>query len=237
MATNPNPLAGIPDFMRPANAQTKVVSAPPMQVGAGNVTADVDSTNPTQIEVRNPAAFTPAVATHEADHVFQLSRNPGVTQNPGAQKLAMSAAGTPAMYDYGGPDGLIAARAAGKTIADFTPEQQATMASDFQLHTNDAIKRGDRVGLAKVTAAYEPFIGQQARLPGKSESMTTMTPQNLSPLAPSVPPVTVAGMPMQGSKLIGDQAQQQYVNTMQKHFQPAAKQAKAVGLPPLTTTR
>lgn len=31
--------------------------------------------------------------------------------------------------------------------------------------------------------------------------------------------------------------QQQYVNTMQKHFQPAAKQAKAVGLPPLATAR
>ena len=200
MATNPNPLAGIPDFLRPANAQTKVVSAPPATLGAGTVDADVDPVNPTTINVRDAAGYTPPVMTHEATHVFQLSRNAPFV---GAMSQQFQRPNDDSMYDYGGADGLLQAQQQGKTIANYTPEQQARMVQNFQQETQDAIRGGDRVRLAKVTAAYQPFVGQLAKIPPAGANMTKMTQQDLTPPAPGVPPATVAGMPALPSKLIG----------------------------------
>jgi len=100
-------------------------------------------------------------------------------------------------------DGLMQAQKQGKTIADFNPEQQADMVEHYQAITQHAIKTGNRAMLAQATAAYEPYVGQLARIPGKGANMTQMSQQDLTPPAPGVPPATVAGMPMYPSKLLG----------------------------------
>lgn len=195
-------LADLPPFLRKSNVGTKVVNAPPMRIGQGTVDADVDPANPHTIEVRNPQAFTQPVQTHESTHVFQESRNPAFVQ--AGLNLQTNTQGTPAMYDYGGVDGLLQAQRQGKTISNFSPEQQATMVADYQRATQDAIKRGDGATLARVTAAYHPFVGQLAKIPPKGANMTTMTSADLTPPAPGLPPATVAGMPMLPDKLIAD---------------------------------
>lgn len=203
MPNDPTPPSGytledLPAFMRESNVGTKTISAPPMVVGSGRVVADVDPANPRTIEVREPSLYTAPVNTHESTHVFQQSRNPAFASLQGQQQVT-SAKG----YDYGGMDGLIQARQQGKTIAHFTPEQQATMVADYQRETQDAIRRGDRAALAKAQSAFEPFVGQLANIPGKDANMTQMSQQDLTPAAPGVPPATVAGMPLLPSKLIG----------------------------------
>ena len=199
---DPKPPAGytlmdLPSFERQANVGTKVVSAPPMQIGSGQVVADVDPANPTTIQVRYPAGYTPAVNTHESTHVYQQSRNTAFA-NPQGQQQATTAKA----YDYGGMDGLLQAQQQGKTIASFTPEQQATMIADYQQQTQQAIAKRDPGTLAKVTAAYHPFVSQLAAIPPSGANMQQMTQQDLTPPAPGLPPATVAGMPMQPDKLL-----------------------------------
>jgi hypothetical protein len=193
-------LMDLPSFLRPSNVGTKIVTAPPMQAGQGQIVADVDPENPTTIQVRYPAGYTKAVNTHESTHVYQQSRNPAFASLQGQQQATTAKA-----YDYGGVDGLLQAQQQGKTISDFTPEQQATMVSDYQQETQKAIAMGGtagRVALARTTAAFHPFITQLAAIPAKGANMSQMTPHDLTPPAPSVPPATVAGMPMQADKLL-----------------------------------
>jgi hypothetical protein len=128
-----------------------------------------------------------------------LSRNPQFTSAIQGQQQATSSKD----FDYGGIEGLMAAQRAHKTIANFTAEQQARMVEDYQRQTQEAIKKGDPTALARVTAAYHPFVGQLAKIPPKGANMTQMTQQDLTPAAPPVPPATVAGMPMLPDKLIG----------------------------------
>jgi hypothetical protein len=194
-------IQNLPDFLKPANANTKIASAPPMKINGNIVDSDVDPAKPNTIEVRTPAAFTQPIQTHESTHIFQESRNPAFLQS--GMKLQAKTQGTPAMYDYGGIEGLEKALQQGKTIAHFTPEQQARMVEDYQKATQDAIRRGDPAALARVTAAYHPLIGQLAKIPPKGANMTQMTQQDLTPAAPPVPPATVAGMPLLPDKLIG----------------------------------
>ena len=203
--TRPPPVynvANLPDFLKSANAGTKIVSAPPMTIGAGTVDADVDPANPKTIEVRQPDAFTQPVQTHESAHVYQLSRNHAFVDS--IFKAALPP--TPATFDYGGVDGLLAAQAAHKSIEDFNPEQQATMASDYQRLTEDAIRRGDTAALARVTAAFHPILSQLAKIPPAGANMTQMTAADLHPAAPGPPPSTVAGMPMLPDPLVGGPA-------------------------------
>ena len=202
--TKPTPPPGysvvnLPDFLKPANAKTKTVSAPPLEEGSGRVIADVDPAQPTTIQVRDPNLFTQPVQTHESTHVFQLSRNPAFTSAIQGQQQATSSKD----FDYGGVEGLMAAQRTHKTIANFSAEQQARMVEDYQKATQDAIRRGDPAALARATAAYHPFVGQLAKIPPKGANMTQMTRQDLTPAAPPVPPATVAGMPMLPDKLIG----------------------------------
>jgi hypothetical protein len=191
-------IQNLPDFLKPANVGTKTVSAPPLEEGSGHVIADVDPAQPTTIQVRDPNLFTQPIQTHESTHVFQLSRNPQFTSAIQGQQQATSSKD----FDYGGVEGLMAAQRAHKTIANFTAEQQARMVEDYQKATQDAIRRGDPAALARVTAAYHPFVGQLAKIPPKGANMTQMTRQDLTPAAP-MPPVNVAGMPMLPDKLIG----------------------------------
>ena len=193
-------LLDLPAFEQAANVGTHLVSAPPMQVGQGQVVADVDHANPQTIQVRYPAGYTKAVNTHEATHVYQQSRNASFS-NPEGQQQATTAKD----YDYGGVSGLIQAQQQGKTISSFSPEQQAQLVADYQQQTQQAIQKGDRTALARVTAAYHPFVSQLAAIPAQGANMTQMTQQNLTPAAPMVPPATVAGMPMQPDPLLGGQ--------------------------------
>ena len=187
--------------MKPANVDTKMVGVPQRNdPNLGPIAAQVSAQDPTTIQVMDtdPKAFNKGTYTHEATHVFQYSRNPASIAYPGNNRQATS----PNDYNYGGMEGLEKARQTGKTVSDYGPEKQADMVRDFQALTNDAIERGDREKLARVTAAYEPFVGQLARMPGNGESMS-ITQRDLTPPAPSVPPATVAGMPMYPSKLLG----------------------------------
>ncbi|CAN5950982.1 unnamed protein product [Sphagnum jensenii] len=146
--------------------------------------------------------FTQPVQTHEATHVYQLSRNDGFLDDAmDTKNFVGKNAGT--LLDYGGISGLENAINQRKTIANFNAEQQAQIVSDYQRLVAEAIKKGDRKALSRVTAAYHPFVSQLASIPPRGEDMTKMTKQDLSPAAPSVPPATVAGMPMVPDPLLG----------------------------------
>lgn len=188
--SDPKPPAGytvkdLPAFLRDSAANTTLV---PYQRDGSNIAA-VDPRNPSTIEVKEPKLFTNPVYTHESTHVFQLNRNPAVVQ------------GTAGGYDYGGADGLIAALRKGKTIADFGPEQQARMVEDYQRQTKEAMASGNRKMLDKLNQAYQPFIFQLSRLPGKNDPMK-MTKADMTPQAPGPPPSVASGV-MQPDKLLG----------------------------------
>jgi len=199
-------IQNLPTFLRPANANTKIEQAEAKtDPGVGPVAANVDPSNPNTILVRAPKYFTQPIQTHESTHVYQLSRNA-----PFVDHVLDAGTGKSKGYDYGGLDGLEQAIKGRKTVADFNVEQQAQMVSDFQSLTADALKRQDAKALSRITAAYHPFISQLSKIPPKGADMTKMTQQDLSPAAPSLPPSTVAGMPMLPDKLIGgDVAQTQ----------------------------
>jgi hypothetical protein len=150
--------------------------------------------------VREPKDFTQPIQTHESTHVYQMSRNQPFVDR------AFSAAQRPTTvkgYDYGGLAGLEQALKQHKTIADFNIEQQADIVADYQKETQNAIKWGDRESLARINAAYQPFVSQLAKIPSAGANVTQMTQQDITPPAPPVPPATVAGMPMLPDKLIG----------------------------------
>jgi hypothetical protein len=200
--SDPKPPTGytvqdLPDFLRASNQNTKVVPA------ARNNTAiaTVDVADPNTIKVREPQLFTNPVYTHESTHVYQMSRNPGVVKDV---ENRYATGKLPAGYDYGGVDGLLKAQQQRKTIAHFGPEQQARMVEDYQRQTKEAMAAGNAALLDKITKAYHPFIQQLAGLPGKNDSMTTMTKADLTPAAPGPPAASVSGV-MYPDKLLGGQ--------------------------------
>jgi hypothetical protein len=80
-----------------------------------------------QIDVAQPALYTPPVAAHESTHIFQQSRN-GDFQRA-SQSLLPGGAGLSSDYDYGGIPGLQANPQ--KSIGNYNPEQQAKMVEDL----------------------------------------------------------------------------------------------------------
>jgi hypothetical protein len=196
-------IQNLPAFIRPANADTKILPAPPKAYSANaTIIADVDPNSPTTISVRQPQLFTQPVQTHESTHIYQLSRNDGFLDNAmDTKNFAGKTAET--LLDYDGISGLENAIKQRKTIANFNAEQQAQIVSDYQRLVADALNKGDRKALSRVTAAYHPFVSQLASIPPKGADMTKMTQQDLTPSAPSVPPATVAGMPMVTDPLLG----------------------------------
>ena len=209
MPTNPQPqppegyslVEEVPDFLRPVAATTHVVNQP-----TDNQTiARVSSTNPTEIDVYDPAKFHSPELIHEMTHVFQFSRNPEIVSqmlNPLRTGKIPTAYANPSVYNYGGADGLLAAQRAGKTIADFGPEQQAEIVRNYAVLTKEAIQTGNAAELDKIKQAYGPFIRQLAALPGKNDSMTTMTQKDLTLPAPGLPPATETGI-LAPDKLLG----------------------------------
>lgn len=192
-------IQNLPDFIRPANVGTKTIPSPQWTIpGLGKIIADVKSDNPHTIEVREPQLFAQPQQTHESTHVYQFSRNPEFADN-----LKRPALTSQQSYGYGGIEGLEQAIKNRKTINDFNIEQQADIVSDYQAMTSEALKRNDAKALARVTAAYHPFISQFARIPQKGTDMTRMTQQDLNPVAPGLPPATVIGVPLTADPLLG----------------------------------
>jgi hypothetical protein len=182
-------------FLRDSAKDTKVV---PYQRDGKNI-ADVNPDDPNTIRVREPGMFTNPVYTHEATHVYQMSRNPAVVK----EIEGRYGGGRTGGFDYGGADGLLRAQQARKTITDFGPEQQARMVEDYQRLTKSAIAAKDTAQLDKLTQAYHPFLLQLARLPGRNDPMR-MTKSDMTPQAPEPPPSSVSGV-MMPDKLLGGQ--------------------------------
>lgn len=188
-------LEDVPAFLRPTAEESKIVVDPPNNTSI----AQVNSTNPNEIDIHEPSQFHQPQLNHEETHVFQFSRNPAIVQK---MESDLATGKLPKTYTYGGTDGLIAAQRQGKTIADFGPEQQAEMVRNYQQETQEAVRKGDATGLDKLNLAYGPLIRQLAKLPGKNESMTTMTQADLTPAAPGLPPAEETGI-LAPNKLLG----------------------------------
>ena len=189
------PVEQLPAFLRPTAAQSKIVRAP----SNGVALAEVDPDAPEEIKVREPEQFTLPAETHEQTHIFEDSRNPAVIEQENRDLVSGQ---LPKTYDYGGLNGLMRARLAGKTIANYGPEQRAEMVKDFQQQTQGAVASGNAAALDRANAAYAPIVRQLAAEPGKNDSMTTMTQQDLTPAPPGLPPATESGI-LAPDKLMG----------------------------------
>lgn len=86
-----------------------------------------------------------AMIVHELTHVYQYEKVGSVYIG---QALHAQATGG---YDYGGPEGLQAARESGKHYKDFNREQQAQIAEDYYKI---------RFKLGMTVPEYEPFISE-----------------------------------------------------------------------------
>lgn len=202
MSTQPTPppgysLEAVPDFLKPTAEKMTVDVEKPNGLDLARVTAS----NPTVVQVNERDQFGQPQLNHEVTHGFQFDRNPAIVQQMEAN---LASGKLPKTYTYGGADGLLEAQRQGKTIADFGPEQQAEMVKDYQKGTQDAIKRGDAAALDKLNEAYGLYIHQLANLPGKNESMTTMTQKDLTPAAPGLPPAEETGL-LVANKLLGNE--------------------------------
>ncbi|MGB6934396.1 MAG: hypothetical protein WBD91_16585 [Acidobacteriaceae bacterium] len=190
MASKPTPPPGysledVPDFLKQTAANSKVVIQPPN----GKDVAVVHSSSPNEVDVNQRDQFGQPQLNHEETHVFQFSRNPAVVE-----QMQQTMATGPKGYTYGGTDGLLQAQMQHKTIADFGPEQQAEMVRNYASESTEAIIKGDAAKLDKLNRAYKPYLNQLANLPGKNDSMTTMTQKDLTPAAPGLPPAVESGI-------------------------------------------
>ncbi len=157
-----------------------------------NQIANVDTRNPTRINVLMPEHYSAPDLAHEMTHVFQnLHSVPGgsaQTQGEGRDE-----------YSYGGIDGLKAAMRSGKTIANFNQEQQARIVQDYYREDRrlmDKAKAGtitpqEKHQLYEMRQVYPRFISQLAAMPKTGEEPT---PLDTRPVAPSLPDYSVAGL-------------------------------------------
>lgn len=200
MPNKPTPPAGysladVPDFLKPTARAMRIEVESPNGIDIAKVT----STQPNVIEVNQADHFSQPELNHEVEHGYQFSRNPAIVQS---MEYDLATGKLPKTYDYGGIAGLLAAQQKGKTIADFGPEQRAEMVKDFQATTQKAIATGNTQLLDLAEKAYGRFLAQEARLPGKNDSMTTMTQRDLTPEAPGLPPSSITGI-MEPDKRLG----------------------------------
>ena len=180
-------LASVPNFLKPVAANMTVQIQPPNGIDVARVTA----ANPNTVQVNQPDQFGQPQLNHEVTHGYQFSRNPVVVQQ---MEGDLASGKLPKTYTYGGADGLLAAQQQHKTIANFGPEQQAEMVSNYTQEANQAIAIGDMKTLDKLNKAYGPYIQQLVNLPGKNDSMTQMSQQDLTPAAPGLPPSAITGI-------------------------------------------
>jgi hypothetical protein len=182
-AAAPGAQDGVPAFAKDAVPWQNVheVAAPRQVEGNAQVVADVDPANDTQINVRAPEAYDPATRAHEATHVAQFNRTDGVVPN---QESGEKLATTTNDYKYGDLDQL---RSQGKTMANMTQEQQASMVHDY-LQQSRALEAKGRAGTAsqqdlaqysKLQQTYHPWIRDLAPQPQGNAINTTPEPPGL----------------------------------------------------------
>lgn len=216
--------ASIPAFLRSGVDMGTVQQtvSKPTEDDRGAI-ADVHSDDPNHIRVFDPGAYNADVRNHELTHVYQNNRSPDIsTTNSSVGKYRVDNTS----YDYGGQQGLVQARNAGKTIANFGIEQQAEMVEDYK-HSHDAflakVKDGtatkkDLQAMSDLQNAYHPFMQQMADMPGKNEHINpgmlnllmgrNMPTINTTPSAPGLPSFATAGMGMvTADPLMGGQSQ------------------------------
>lgn len=192
-------LENVPAFLQPTAQNMNIQVEPPNGIDV----AKVSPAAPNTVVVNQPNQFTQGDLNHETTHSYDLSRNPAVVSQEASVMAQQQRAGLyntpvagqlPKAYDYGGINGLLAAQQQHKTITDFGPEQRAQMVKDYTEGTQAAIKSGNAAALDKLNQAYGMYIRQLANLPGKTDSMTTMTQQDLTPPAPGLPPAAESGI-------------------------------------------
>ena len=91
---------------------------------------------------------------HELVHVWQYQKV-GIVYIPRALVAQRSAEG----YDYGGAEGLEAARQAGRSLLEFNLEQQADIVSDYYRIREGYPPRWGHAGVASLPL-YEYFVQQ-----------------------------------------------------------------------------
>lgn len=179
----------------------------------------IAESTPGKISVFSPGEYTPEVRNHEMTHQLQQVNDVGGVKLPGGYVLDLpgqvkpytgSAGGKMSGYRYGGVDGLLAARQAGKTVADFNQEQQADMVADYQEMQRDYMEKAragkttpqDAALMRRVYAAYHPFVQQLADVPQYSlkRALATLIGVTLpeapaAPRAPGLPGYGTAGLP------------------------------------------
>jgi hypothetical protein len=180
-------LASVPNFLKPTAANMTIQIQPPNGIDV----ARVSSTNPSVVQVNQPDQFGQPQLNHEVVHGYEFSRNPAVVSQ---MEGDLASGKLPRTYTYGGADGLLAAQQQHKTIADFGPEQHAEMVRNYTTDAQAAIASKDMATLDKLNKAYGPYINQLVNLPGKNDSMTQMSQQDLTPPAPGLPPSAITGI-------------------------------------------
>lgn len=180
-------LEDVPDFLKATAGASKVVIQPPNGIDIAKVT----STDPNTVQVNQRDQFGQPELNHEETHVFDFSRNPAIVTQMEAD---LASGRLPKIYTYGGAEGLLRAQREGKTIADFGPEQRAEMVRNYAQESKQAILKGDAATLDKLNLAYGRLLNQEANLPGKNDSMTTMTQKDLTPAAPGLPSAMESGI-------------------------------------------
>jgi hypothetical protein len=167
----------VPAFLQQGIDMSKVrqvVTPPSQEEKTEKDIAGVNSDDPYTVRVLAPDLYGKPVLNHELVHTFQDIRNKslppisrGVNDND------------PNPYDYGGPQGLQAAAAHHKTIADFNSEQQAEIVKDYKVYHDAFLRKAaskkstpeDARQMYILQQAYHPFIQQLAGIPGQDVNL------------------------------------------------------------------
>jgi hypothetical protein len=100
-----------------------------------------------------PPGETIDTVVHESTHVYQYERAGSVYLGQALHAQATRGGGA---YDYGGPAGLVAAKASGKHYRDFNREEQAQIAQDYYKY----VILVQRTLTVDERQAYDFFIGE-----------------------------------------------------------------------------
>ena len=164
----------VPAFIQQGVDMSKVSQRvlPPSQSekSEGDI-ARVDVDDPYSVKVLDPGIYGPPILNHELVHTYQDTRNkslPLVSTEINDKD--------PHPYDYGGPQGLQAARAHGRTVSDFNYEQQAEIVKDYKVYHDAFLRKAaakkstseDARQMYIIQQAYHPFIQQLADMPGQN---------------------------------------------------------------------